>query len=369
MPGAIPVSLEVGDIVEGRVSKVDDEFVYVSTGFKTEGRIPTEEFKTPGCEKPDLSLDQPIQVMVMKVTDEDIFLSYRKVAEQLRWAALEKAKADGEPITGVILKPVKGGYRVDVGVSKQGFLPASHLGFAPSMTPAEMTGKELVFRLIEMDRERGNIVVSHKEHLKVEADGREKDLIAGIQAGVIVDGKVTRIAGFGAFVDIGGIEGLVHVSQISWAHVKNPADVLTQGQDVKVKILEVDVSTKRISLSMKQAEPDPWDVLDPGLAPNTVLDGKVTKAMNFGVFVSILGKYEGLVHVSELGDKKPEAGNFPAGSDIKVKVLHVDQKNRKIALGTLRDNRVSTGMEKYLDTGKKLTPLSEIVGGGRKNGN
>lgn len=358
----MPFKLEVGDIVMGRISKIDDDYVYVSTGFKTEGKIPTGEFRTESDGEPRLRLDDEVEVMVMEIDDEEISLSYKKVVEQKRWNEITKAHEQKEPINGTILKPVKGGYRVDVGVNTHAFMPTSHLGFAPSMTPAELTGKELRLKILELDSDRGNIVVSHKEQLRLEADKKEKEFFNNLGVGKVVPGRVTRLTNFGAFVDIGGIEGLVHVSEISWVRLKHPSEMLKTGQEIQVKILDVDPENKRISLSIRKTEADPWEQLDDRLKPGEMIEGTVTKVAKFGLFVRILDKYEGLAHASEMGELKPDSKSFPAGRKVKVRVLHVDQKNHKIALGLHMESKVSSDQQKYIDNGKPSTTLGDMLG-------
>ncbi len=328
------MNLEEGDIISGRILKIDNEFVYVSTGFKSEGRIPLAEFN-PG---PDgdigYKLDDEIEVMVERVAREDIYLSYISVVEKRRWAELSQAFEVHDAIDGTIEQSVKGGYRVNVGVERMAFLPGSQIGY-PVANPADLVGKVLKFHIIEFNQETENIVVSHKEIMKKEAEEREGEVYGKLTIDDIVDGKVIKLTNFGAFVDVGGVEGLVHISELAWSRVGHPSQVLKCGDDVKVKILDINTETKKISLSIKQATGDPWGRVDEIFKPDEVIAGSVTKLMKYGVFVRISPEFEGLLHISEMqaaGEKK-----LTPGDDIQVRVIEVDKENRRIRLGLIPD--------------------------------
>ncbi|MEW5946963.1 MAG: S1 RNA-binding domain-containing protein [bacterium] len=358
----IPFSLEVGDIVLGRVSKIDDEYVYVSTGFKTEGRIPKGEFSDGRDGACDLKVDDEVEVMVVEVRDEEIFLSYKSVVEQRRWNELAKAYESKTPVYGTIEKQVKGGYRVNVGLPRHAFLPVSHLGFNSPSDPQALVGKELKLMVIEFDREKNNVVVSHRELLKKEAQDRELEIFSSMAIGDVVDGKVTRITNFGAFVDIGGVEGLVHVSEMAWTRVDHPSAAVKCGNNVRVKIIDLDIENKRIALSIKHVHEDPWKDAERRLCAGQIIEGVVAKVAKFGIFVRILDVFEGLVHNSETGFQKVSRENFPVGRRVKVKVLDIDKGRRKLSLGLHLESRVPSDMQKYIDSGRSSTTLGDVLG-------
>ena len=360
---SMPFNLEVGDIVLGRVSKIDEEFVYVSTGFKTEGRIPREEFLTGYRKDFSLKLEDEVEIMVTGVEDEEVFLSYRRVAEQRRWNELTNSYSQQAPIFGIVEKQVKGGYKVDIGTSQLAFLPGSHVGLFSPSDPAAIVGKELKFLILSLNLENGNIVVSHRELLKKEARGKELEFYGSLNIGDIAEGKVTRLTNFGAFVDIGGAEGLLHISEISWTRVNHPSEILSCGQVLKLKIIGVDVENKKVSLSLKQMEEDPWKNIHENLRQNQTVEGVVSSVAKFGIFVRIMNHYEGLVHISELGDQKPDTETFPIGRKLKVKILNIDKNNRKLSLGLPIDSQVPSNMEKYIDDGKPSTTIGDMLNG------
>ncbi|MEW6202892.1 MAG: S1 RNA-binding domain-containing protein [bacterium] len=366
---SMPFSLEVGDIVLGRVSKIDDEFVYVSTGFKTEGSIPRDEFLTGYQKEFNLKLDDEVEVMVTRIEDEEVFLSHKMVMEQRRWNELIKSNADQTPIYGLVEKNVKGGYRVNIGVAQPAFLPGSHLGLSSTADPAAIVGKELKFIILSLNPENGNIVLSHREFLKKEAKDKELELFSSLNIGDAVDGKVTRLTNFGAFVDIGGVEGLLHISEISWTRLNHPSELLTCGQMLRVKIVDVDIENKKVSLSLKQTEDDPWKSIHQFLRPSQAVEGTVSSVAKFGVFVRIMNRYEGLVHISELGDQKCDAENFPTGRKLKVKILNIDRNNRKLSLGLSADSQLPLEMEKYIDDGKSSTTIGDMINGALDDNN
>lgn len=355
----MPFNLEVGDIVLGRVSHIDEEFVYVSTGFKSEGRIPRTEFVRNPEDKLDLKVDDEIEVMVDRIAAEEIFLSYEKVLEQRRWDELVKKHETQEPIEATVLKAVKGGFRLDIGLSRHAFLPASHAGDAMSATDIE--GKTISAMVLEINKETGNVVVSQRELMKREHAEKEDEFYGNIRTGDIVEGKITRLTNFGAFADIGGVEGLIHISEIAWTRVGHPSQLLACGDVVSVKILDTDMEKKKISLSLKQAQGDPWDTIEDRFKPEEITEGTVTRVVNYGAFVKIGDYYEGLLHNAEMQAAGEGAKRLNAGDVLQVKILNIDKKGRRIKLGpavTIDDPATQPEMERYMDTGTSTSKVT-----------
>lgn len=363
----MPFNLEVGDIVSGRVSQIDDEFVYVSTGFKSEGRIPREEFLTHKDQELTLKVDDEVEVMVDRMTSEEIFLSYKKVVEQRRWNELVKSQEDEEPVDARVIKMVKGGFRLDVGVGRHAFLPSSHWGGPVPTASEEIEGMDVRVLIIEIDIDSGNIIVSRRDLVRKELADKQVEVFDSVKPGEIIEGKVTRLTNFGAFVDVGGVEGLAHVSELAWARVGHPSQVLSCGDTVNVKVLEVDTESKKISLSIKQAGTDPWQNITEQYKPDSIVEGTVTRVVKYGMFVKLDEVFEGLLHNSEFPQ---EEGKRPgAGDKIKVKIIDIDTAGRRIKLGLAEAGpaAVSEEMERYIDKGGAGITLGDVIDGALDN--
>lgn len=358
----MPFNLVVGDIVLGRVSHIDNEYVYVSTGFKSEGKIPRSEFvKNPEDEIP-FNVDDEVEVMVDRIGAESIFLSYEKVVEQRRWDELEKLVETQDTATATVLKAVKGGFRLDIGLSRHAFLPASHSG---DLQAEGVEGREIKVQVLEMSKETGNIVVSMKELMKKQLAEREVEVFDTVQVGAIVEGKVTRLTNFGAFCDIGGVEGLIHISEIAWTRVAHPSALLACGDVVQVKILDSDPDKKKISLSLKQAAGDPWDTIEEKYRPDDVVDGVITKTVNYGAFVKLGDYFEGLLHNTEIQAAGDQQKKIVPGEAIKVRIINIDVKARRLKLGlpAAADATSQEDMDRYIDDGKNKATLGDMLGG------
>jgi ribosomal protein S1 len=359
-------NLEVGDIVLGRVSQIDEDYVYVSTGFKSEGRIPTDEFRIGDEQELNLKVDDEVEVMVDRISHEEIFLSYGKVREQRRWDELVKKNEDGESIDAIVRKMVKGGYRLDVGVGRHAFLPASHWGPAPPQTNEEIEGQTIRVNIIEIDKGSGNIVVSRKDLVEKEMAEKKEEIFSTLQVDSIIEGKVTRLTNFGAFVDVGGFEGLVHISELAWSRVGHPSHVLNCGDTVSVKVLDLDEEKKKISLSIKQARRDPWETIDEVYSIDQEIEGAITRVVKYGMFVRIDENFEGLLHNSEMPSSSEGQSKKAAGDIIKVKVLNLDKVGHRIKLG-LSDSgsasSVPSDMERYIDNGKSGVAIGDVFSG------
>jgi len=335
--------LTPGEIIEGKVVEVGDDEVLVDVGYKSEGRIPRNELGLRPGESPRdiLNPGDPIVVHVLKVEDAEgnVLLSRKRALYRQAWKELEEKHARGEPIEAVVTERVKGGLLVDVGV--RGFLPASHVDRTYVENLDQYVGQTLRMKIIELDRQRNNVVLSRKEQLEEEYRAAKAHTFATLKEGEIVKGVVRRLADFGAFVDIGsGVEGLLHVSELAWSRVRHPSDVLKEGQEINVKVLNVDRENERISLSLKETLADPWSDIDTRYAVGDLLRGTVTRVVDFGAFVKLEDGVEGLVHISQMADHHVNSPSeiVSPGSEVDVKVVSLDPQARRIGL-SIREAR------------------------------
>ena len=330
------VEFSNGDIIEGVVVSVDRNEIMVDVGYKSEGIIPSKELTVKKDVDPRsmLKAGETIQALVINKEDDAgrLLLSVKRAKYEQAWKDIEKLSKAGSIVKGTVVEIVKGGLIVDIGV--RGFLPASLIDVRRIKDLESFHGKEIEAKIVEFDRQRNNIVLSRKAYMEEELSEERQGFLDGLEVGNIKDGKVSSIVNFGAFVDIGGMDGLVHVSELSWRHVENPNEVVKVGDDVKVKVLEIDNEKGRISLSIKQVTEDPWDDFSLKFSVEDVADGVVNKVVPFGAFVSVGKGVEGLVHVSEISDKQiksPEL-ELAINQKVKVKILEVDSEKRKVSL-------------------------------------
>ncbi|MBO4295088.1 MAG: 30S ribosomal protein S1 [Alphaproteobacteria bacterium] len=323
----------VGSVVKGTIIRVTDDFVMVDVGLKSEGRIPLREFG----QNPELKVGDQIEVMVDRYEDKDgnIVLSREKARREEAWVELEKSMNAGERVNGIIFGRVKGGFTVDLqGVIA--FLPGSQIDIRPIRDISPLMGVSQPFQILKMDRERGNIVVSRRVVLEETRAEARAELIDAIKEGAVLDGIVKNITDYGAFVDLGGVDGLLHVTDISWKRINHPAEMLTVGQNIKVQVIKFNEDTQRISLGMKQLESDPWEAVASKYQVGDVKKGVVTNITDYGAFVELEEGIEGLVHVSEMSwtRKNVHPGKIVSTSEeVEVKVLEVDPEKRRISLG------------------------------------
>ncbi len=328
-------SLWEDKVVNGIVVAIDDNFVTVDVGLKSEGRIPAFEFSNNG-KKLELKVGDKIDVYIDRYEDKsgEIVLSREKALREAAWDDFEKAFKEGTPVMGTMFSRVKGGFIVNLG-STTAFLPGSQVDMRPVKDITPLMGIEQPFLILKMDKLRENIVVSRRGILEgANAEERAK-AIANLSEGQVLNGVVKNITNYGAFVDIGGIDGLLHSTDISWKRVNNPADVLTPGQEIKVKVIKFNKESKRISLGIKQLTPDPWEGVENEFKPGMKISGKVNNVTEYGIFVEVKDGVEGLVYLSEISWNK---GVSPfkvttAGSIIDVVVLDVDVSKRRLGLG------------------------------------
>jgi small subunit ribosomal protein S1 len=325
-----------GSVVTGRVLRLTEEFAIVDVGLKSEGRVALKEFGPPGA-TPDVKPGDMIELYVERYEDRDgsIILSREKARREEAWTTLEKAFEAQKRVDGTIYGRVKGGFTVDLG-GAVAFLPGSQVDIRPVRDVGPLMGMPQPFQILKMDRARGNIVVSRRAVLEETRAEQRSELIQGLKEGMILDGVVKNITDYGAFVDLGGVDGLLHVTDIAWRRINHPSEALTIGQAVKVQVIRFNSDTQRISLGMKQLEADPWEGVAAKYPPGAKYSGRVTNITDYGAFVELEAGVEGLVHVSEMSwtKKNVHPGKIVATSqEVDVQVLDVDSSKRRISLG------------------------------------
>lgn len=328
-------AIEVGDIVTGIVTKIEDKQVLVSVNnSKLDGIIPISELASFHVETASevVSLDQTLELEVMKIEEETFILSKKKVDANSAWKQLEESFTNKETITATVKEVVKGGLIVDLGV--RGFIPASLVEkhFVDDLSVYQNV--ELPLKIVEMDASINRLVLSHRAYLEQEDMKKREDTIHSLQVGSILEGKVHRITEFGAFVDLGGIDGLVHISQIAHNKVSSVSDILEVGQTVKVKVMSVDRDNERISLSIKETLEGPWTNIEQKLPKGSIVTGTVTRITSFGAFVEVLPSIEGLVHISQISHKHINKVQevLKVGQEVQVKVLEVSEEKQRLSL-------------------------------------
>ena len=322
-----------GSVVKGTIVKITPDFVMVDVGLKSEGRIPLREFG----QNPELNVGDVVEVYVDRYEDRDgnVVLSREKARREEAWQDLEKAMNAGERINGVIFGRVKGGFTVDLN-GAIAFLPGSQIDIRPIRDISPLMGISQPFQILKMDKVRGNIVVSRRVVLEETRAESRAELIDAIKEGSVLEGVVKNVTDYGAFIDLGGVDGLLHVTDISWKRINHPAEVLSVGQTVKVQVIKFNEDNQRISLGMKQLENDPWQNVEERFHVGDVCKGKVTNITDYGAFVELEDGIEGLVHVSEMSwtRKNVHPGKIVSTSqEVEVKVLEVDSEKRRISLG------------------------------------
>jgi small subunit ribosomal protein S1 len=331
-----------GDVVSGEVVRIDKDEVLVDIGYKSEGVIPANELSIRRSVDPadEVSLGDPVDALVLTKEDAEgrLILSKKRARFEKAWRRIEAAAESGEPVEGTVIEVVKGGLILDLGV--RGFLPASLVDIRRVHNLDEFMGQQLECKVIELNRSRNNVVLSRRAVLEEERKEVRQQILGRLQPGQVVEGKISNIVDFGAFVDLDGIDGLIHISELSWSHVNHPSEVLSIGDTVRVKVLDIDRDRQRISLGLKQTQEDPWQRVLDSYNPGDVLEGKVTKVVAFGAFVEIVPGVEGLVHISELADHHVESPSevVSPGDEVRVKILEVDEERRRISLSIKRVN-------------------------------
>lgn len=331
-----------GDVVEGIVVKVDRDEVLLDIGYKTEGVIPSRELSIKHDVDPSevVSVGDSVEALVLTKEDKEgrLILSKKRAQYERAWGTIEKIKEEDGVVEGLVIEVVKGGLIVDIGL--RGFLPASLVEMRRVRDLQPYIGKTLEAKIIELDKNRNNVVLSRRAYLEKTQSQVRQNFLNQLQRGQIRNGVVSSIVNFGAFVDLGGVDGLVHVSELSWKHIDHPSEVVQVGDEVTVEVLEVDMDRERVSLSLKSTQEDPWQHFARTHGINQVVPGKVTKLVPFGAFVRVDEGIEGLVHISELAERHIEMPEqiVQVNDDIFVRVIDIDLERRRISLSLKQAN-------------------------------
>jgi small subunit ribosomal protein S1 len=337
---ATMVSFDEGDVVKGKVVRIDKDEVLVDIGYKSEGVIPSTELSIRKSVDPadEVELGEEIDALVLTKEDAEgrLVLSKKRARFEKAWRRIEAAAESGEPVEGSVIEVVKGGLILDLGV--RGFLPASLVDIRRVHNLDEFLGQTLECKVIELNRSRNNVVLSRRAVLEEERKEVREQILGRLEPGQVVEGKISNIVDFGAFVDLEGIDGLIHISELSWSHVNHPSEVVAIGDTVRIKVLDIDRDRQRISLGLKQTQEDPWQRVISTHRSGDVLEGTVTKVVAFGAFVEILPGVEGLVHISELADHHVENPSevVEPDSTLNVKILEIDEERRRLSLSIKR---------------------------------
>ena len=332
--------IEEGEVVTGHVVRIDKDEVLVDIGYKSEGVIPANELSIRKSVDPhdEVHLGEEVDAIVLTKEDQDgrLIMSKKRARFEKAWRRIETAAESGEPVEGTVIEVVKGGLIIDLGV--RGFLPASLVDIRRVPNLDEYMGTKIETKVIELNRSRNNVVLSRRAVLEEERKEVRQQILDRLQPGLVVEGQISNIVDFGAFVDLDGIDGLIHISELSWSHVNHPSEILTIGDTVKVKVLDIDRDRQRISLGLKQTQEDPWQRIVDTYNVGDELAGKVTKVVTFGAFVEILDGVEGLVHISELAPHHVESPReiVHPGDEIRVKILEIDSERRRLSLSAKR---------------------------------
>src|ERR671939_529736 len=328
-------SLE-GTVVKGRVISIENDAALIDVGLKSEGRVPLKEFAVGGA-APEIHVGDIVEVFLERMEDKngEASLSREKARREEAWTQLEKNFQANERVTGTIFGRVKGGFTVDLN-GAVAFLPGSQVDIRPVRDITPLLGSPQPFQILKMDRSRGNIVVSRRAVLEESRAEQRSELVASLKEGQVLNGVVKNITDYGAFVDLGGVDGLLHVTDIAWRRINHPSEALNIGQTVKVQVIRFNPETQRISLGMKQLEADPWEGVELKYPANAKFKGRVTNITDYGAFVELEPGVEGLVHVSEMSwtKKNVHPGKIVSTSqEVEVMVLDVDPQKRRISLG------------------------------------
>ncbi|NLT26178.1 MAG: 30S ribosomal protein S1, partial [Microbacteriaceae bacterium] len=325
-----------GDLITGTVVRIDRDEVLLDVGYKTEGVIPQRELSIKHDVDPDevVELGDEVEALVIQKEDKEgrLLLSKKRAQYERAWGDVEKIKEEDGVVTGTVIEVVKGGLIVDIGL--RGFLPASLIELRRVRDLTPYLNQEIEAKILELDKNRNNVVLSRRALLEQTQSETRSNFLNQLQKGQVRKGVVSSIVNFGAFVDLGGVDGLVHVSELSWKHIDHASEVVEVGQEVTVEVLEVDLDRERVSLSLKATQEDPWQVLARTHAIGQIVLGKVTKIVPFGAFVRVADGIEGLVHISELSHHHIETADqvVAVGQELFVKIIDIDLERRRISL-------------------------------------
>ncbi|MGM7682690.1 30S ribosomal protein S1 [Cytobacillus sp. Hm23] len=361
-------TFEVGDVVKGQITKVEEKQVYIDVeGSKLSGIIPISELSSLHVEKASdvVSVDDMLTVKVKKVEEDALILSKKEIDADQAWDDLQQKFETGEIIEAEVKDVVKGGLVVDIGV--RGFIPASLVEKFYVDDFTEYKGKQLTFKVVELDRDKNRVILSHRAVVEEEIETKKQQLLNTLHEGQVLEGTVQRLTTFGVFVDIGGVDGLVHISQLSHNRVEQPGEVVEVGQEVNVKILAVDRDNERISLSIKETLPGPWSNISDKLKAGDILEGTVKRLVSFGAFVEVLPGVEGLVHISQISNSHIGTPHEVLKEDqsVKVKVLDVNEDEKRVSLSIKElDENVKEEVESNYQALEENTgfQLGEVIG-------
>ena len=331
-----------GSVVKGKVIAIEAGQAIIDVGYKMEGRVDIKEFANPG-EEAELAVGDTVEVFLRQVENArgEAVISREMARREEAWDRLEKAYADEERVDGAIFGRVKGGFTVDLG-GAVAFLPGSQVDVRPVRDAGPLMGLKQPFQILKMDRRRGNIVVSRRAILEESRAEQRAEVIGNLSEGQTVDGVVKNITEYGAFVDLGGVDGLLHVTDMAWRRVNHPSEILSIGETIKVQVIKINKETHRISLGMKQLQDDPWDAVEAKFSLGSVHQGRVTNITDYGAFVELEAGVEGLVHVSEMSwtKKNVHPGKIVSTSqEVEVMVLEIDSVKRRVSLGLKQTQR------------------------------
>ncbi|MCM3599762.1 30S ribosomal protein S1 [Robertmurraya korlensis] len=365
------MDFQVGDKVSGQVTKVEEKQVIISiSNSKLDGIIPISELSSLHIEKASDAVNEgdQLELEVLKVEEDALILSKRKVDAENAWQELEQKFESGEVFDAEIKDVVKGGLVVDLGV--RGFVPASLVEAHFVEDFSDYKGQTMLFKIVELDKEKNRLILSHRAVIELEKGKQKKNILDSLAPGQVLSGTVQRITDFGAFVDIGGIDGLVHISQLSHEHVVKPTDVVQEGQQVQVKVLSVDRDNERISLSIKETLPGPWANITEKAAKGTTLEGVVKRLVSYGAFVEVFPGVEGLVHISQISHKHIATPHevLKENETVKVKVLEVNEQEQRLSLSMKELAEKEEEVKDYeLPEESKGFQLGEMIGDQLKN--
>lgn len=357
----------IGDIVKGKVTKVEEKVAFVDVGFKTDGILPISELSSLHVERASdvLSVGDELELKVIKVKEDEIVLSRQQVIAEKVWKELKEKFANHEVIEAVVADVVKGGLVVDLGV--RGFIPASLVDIKYIEDFSDFKGKPVKVKIIELDEENNKLILSRRAVLEEEEKKKKREILESLEPGSVIEGKVQRITAFGAFVDINGVDGLVHISQMAHEHVESPADVVSEGDIVKVKVLSVDPENERISLSIKEATPGPWEKAKEQLKVGDIVTGTVKRLVSFGAFVELLPGVEGLVHISQISSRRIATPSevLKENEEVKVKILDMNIDEKRISLSireALEDEERKVSGDYHRQEEHSSFSIGEIIG-------
>ncbi|WP_114570995.1 30S ribosomal protein S1 [Exiguobacterium flavidum] len=340
-------------VVTGMVVKIEDKQALIDIGYKTEAILPISEVSSLHLDDihAQLKVGDELQVKVKKITDEEVVVSKREVDALKAWEEVEAKYESGEIFDVVVKDIVKGGLVVDIGV--RGFIPASLVERHYVEDFSDYIGRSIAVKVVELDREKNRVILSHKAVVEGELNAKKKDTLEHLEVGQVLDGIVQRLTDFGAFVDIGGVDGLVHISEMAHHRVERPSDVVKEGDQVKVKVLGVDRDTEKVKLSIKETQPGPWQQMEGKIQAGDIVTGRVRRLVQFGAFVELAPQVEGLLHISQIANRHIGSPSevLEEGQEIKAKVLDVNLDEHKISLSTrvLEEEESTDDYSQYTD--------------------